>query len=403
MRLATSPRSLGPAPATTSSPGLPYAAIVGMGYVGLPTGIGFASAGFRVTGIDSSEARLEHIQAGELDISPAQRTKLDAALSDPNFALSLNPDSLAAADVVVICVPTPVDERPAAGPPLPPRRLRHRGRARTERPDDRPDEHELRRDDARLPDQAARAPRLAGGQGRVRGVLAGADRPRQPDATSRTQCRASSAVRPTRARDAAARFLDAIAASIHRVSSPEAAELTKLYENTFRAVNIAFANEMADASRTLRPRHRRDHRRGRNEAVRVHAVRTGRRGGRSLHPMRPALPASGAARAEPARAGHRARYGGDRCTARASRAARRRAARRRWHRARGRARARGRSGIQAGRRGRSGVAGGRDHAPAGRVRAPTWPTTTRSYVRSGSTSSSRSCRSHAPVQRATTW
>jgi nucleotide sugar dehydrogenase len=40
-----------------------------------------------------------------------------------------------------------------------------------------------------------------------------------------------------------------IAAEVHVVSSPEAAELTKLYENTFRAVNIAFAYELAEVSR----------------------------------------------------------------------------------------------------------------------------------------------------------
>ena len=50
-----------------------------------------------------------------------------------------------------------------------------------------------------------------------------------------------------RAADVVAR----IAGHAHRVSSPEAAELCKLYENSFRAVNIGFANEMADASRRL--------------------------------------------------------------------------------------------------------------------------------------------------------
>jgi UDP-N-acetyl-D-glucosamine dehydrogenase len=47
----------------------------------------------------------------------------------------------------------------------------------------------------------------------------------------------------------AAWLLGRIASSVHLVSSPEAAELTKLYENTFRAVNIAFANEMAGVAR----------------------------------------------------------------------------------------------------------------------------------------------------------
>lgn len=46
-------------------------------------------------------------------------------------------------------------------------------------------------------------------------------------------------------------LLEATANMVHPVGSPEAAELTKLYENTFRAVNIAFANEMADIAREL--------------------------------------------------------------------------------------------------------------------------------------------------------
>ena len=250
MRLATSPRGLGPAPVETASPALPYAAIVGMGYVGLPTGIGFASAGFRVTGIDSSKARIEHIQTGEPDISPTLRAKLDAALADPEFALSVNPDSLAAADVVVICVPTPVDDAM------------------------RPDLRFLRAACATVVDHARNGQTIVltstsyVGTTRDflikplarRGLRAGRDvfvafsperidpgnRNYEPDAMPRVVGGASDACT-----DAAGRFLGAIAASIHRVSSPEAAELTKLYENTFRAVNIAFANEMADASRSF--------------------------------------------------------------------------------------------------------------------------------------------------------
>jgi nucleotide sugar dehydrogenase len=51
--------------------------------------------------------------------------------------------------------------------------------------------------------------------------------------------------------DAAVAVLSGYANSLHVVSSAEAAEMTKLYENTFRAVNIALANEFADISRTL--------------------------------------------------------------------------------------------------------------------------------------------------------
>jgi UDP-N-acetyl-D-glucosamine dehydrogenase len=47
-------------------------------------------------------------------------------------------------------------------------------------------------------------------------------------------------------------LLEPICASLERVSSPEAAEMAKLYESTFRAVNIALAFEMADACRLQR-------------------------------------------------------------------------------------------------------------------------------------------------------
>jgi nucleotide sugar dehydrogenase len=47
----------------------------------------------------------------------------------------------------------------------------------------------------------------------------------------------------------AAEILRHTCRNLHRVSSPEAAEMVKLYENTFRAVNIAFAFEMAEACR----------------------------------------------------------------------------------------------------------------------------------------------------------
>src|SRR6476619_4801363 len=49
----------------------------------------------------------------------------------------------------------------------------------------------------------------------------------------------------------AAAVLRHTASSLHAVSSPEAAEMTKLVENTFRAVNIALANEFSDAAREL--------------------------------------------------------------------------------------------------------------------------------------------------------
>ena len=69
-------------------------------------------------------------------------------------------------------------------------------------------------------------------------------------------------------------LLGRYAHSVHPVGSMEAAEMTKLLENTFRAVNIALANEFAEACRVARHSgHGGHHRRG-DETVRVHAVRS---------------------------------------------------------------------------------------------------------------------------------
>ncbi|RAS29310.1 UDP-glucose/GDP-mannose dehydrogenase family protein [Streptomyces avidinii] len=49
-----------------------------------------------------------------------------------------------------------------------------------------------------------------------------------------------------RSTELAASLLAGTASFVHRVDSPEAAEMSKLWENTFRAVNIALANELAE-------------------------------------------------------------------------------------------------------------------------------------------------------------
>ena len=114
---------------------------------------------------------------------------------------------------------------------------------------------------------------------------------------------------------AAEGLIEKIAARVHPVSSPEAAELTKLYENSFRAVNIAFANEIAGVGRRF----------GLDPLEVIEAAGTkpygfmafypgsGRR--RALHPVRPALLAVGATRRAGDGAGARAGDEADRRTA----------------------------------------------------------------------------------------
>ena len=94
-------------------------AVVGMGYVGLPTALAFHQAGFEVLGLDTSPARLAAIRNGDVDLLAEDHLRLGLALDDAaRFRLTADPDVLGRADAVLVCVPTPVDRHnvPVLGP-----------------------------------------------------------------------------------------------------------------------------------------------------------------------------------------------------------------------------------------------------------------------------------------------
>ena len=86
-------------------------AVLGLGYVGLPTGIGLADGGAKVTGVDVSERRLQDMREGSVDLAAGERERLQSAIELDELMLTSSPGALEAADAVVICVPTPVDDR----------------------------------------------------------------------------------------------------------------------------------------------------------------------------------------------------------------------------------------------------------------------------------------------------
>ena len=85
-------------------------AIVGLGYVGLPTALTMHASGARVLGIDDSRARLNEICAGDADLLEFDRIRLAEALLDEQFTVTNDADPLSEAAAIVICVPTPIDE-----------------------------------------------------------------------------------------------------------------------------------------------------------------------------------------------------------------------------------------------------------------------------------------------------
>lgn len=85
--------------------------VVGLGYVGLPLALEFAKKGFRVLGIDIDKDRILHIKKRESYISDITTEELGKIIASGKFKASGNFDALKEADVVIICVPTPLKRK----------------------------------------------------------------------------------------------------------------------------------------------------------------------------------------------------------------------------------------------------------------------------------------------------
>jgi UDP-N-acetyl-D-glucosamine dehydrogenase len=83
------------------------AAVVGLGYVGLPLLVAIHGGGFPVVGVDSDETKIEALEARRSYITDVADSEL-AVLDDATF--SATPDVLADADVIVLCLPTPLTD-----------------------------------------------------------------------------------------------------------------------------------------------------------------------------------------------------------------------------------------------------------------------------------------------------
>lgn len=218
--------------------------VIGLGYVGLPLAAAFAGAGYDVLGFDADAARVTAVNAGTSPIADVPADRLLGLVEDGFLQSTDEPARLAEMDAISICVPTPL------------------GKTRD------PDISHV----VEATRQVARS--LRRGQlivlesttypGTTREVLlplleetglrAGVDfflafSPERIDPGNR-EYDVRNTPKVVGGLDAAS---TALAALLYRqaietvvtVSSPEAAEMVKLLENTFRAVNIALANETA--------------------------------------------------------------------------------------------------------------------------------------------------------------
>ena len=87
-----------------------HVAVFGQGYVGLSLACAAAGRGLPVAGIDVDRARVQELEAGLLRVPGVNGRDFSAGLASGLLRFTSNPETVARADVVVICVPTPVKD-----------------------------------------------------------------------------------------------------------------------------------------------------------------------------------------------------------------------------------------------------------------------------------------------------
>jgi UDP-N-acetyl-D-glucosamine dehydrogenase len=219
-------------------------AIVGLGYVGLPLAIAFVEAGLTVEGIDANAPRVAELSAGQSPIDDIPNDRLAAALERGLRVVAPAEATIAAADVVIVCVPTPItrSKDPDLGPVLSAAALirKHLKKGQL-----------VILQSTTFPGTTTGPFREALERG---GLKAGTDfdlafapervNPGDPASASKDVPRLVGATTPE-ATQRAAELLGCINNRVIQLSSPDAAELAKLLENVFRNVNIAFVNQLA--------------------------------------------------------------------------------------------------------------------------------------------------------------
>lgn len=225
-------------------------AIIGQGYVGLPLAVAFARVGFPVVGIDTDLDRVGALNAGRSYIQDVDSAELGELVRQGRYVATSDATVLADSDAVIICVPTPLGK--SKDPDISFVMAAVDQVAAHLRPGQL-----VVLESTTYPGTTEELllPRLQTRGGRVGRNFHLAFSPERidPGNPSFTVCaipKVVGGVTPA-CRRLTALLYRQIVSRIVEVSSPKVAELAKLYENVFRNVNIALANELALMCRHL--------------------------------------------------------------------------------------------------------------------------------------------------------
>jgi UDP-N-acetyl-D-glucosamine dehydrogenase len=218
--------------------------VIGIGFIGLPLAVAHAKAGFDVVGVDHDHIRVAQLTKGLNYLRDVRDDDLASAVASGKLTATTDFDSIRDFDVIVICVPTPVTASKDPDTSF----VRHAGELIAAQ---------------LLPGrlitlESTTYPGLTEDVLRpifdTSGLKAGQDYflafspvrsdPGNAELSALNVNKIVGALTPA-CLDVATTFYKQTIPEVIAVSSPKVAEITKVFENTFRAVNIALVNELA--------------------------------------------------------------------------------------------------------------------------------------------------------------
>jgi UDP-N-acetyl-D-glucosamine dehydrogenase len=217
--------------------------VVGLGYVGLPLVVAFAQAGEEVIAVDVDQRKVDSLIVGESYVEDIPSEALRAVL--PRVHASAHYAPLARAEAVIVCVPTPLTEN--REPDLAPLRASAQALAHVVQAGQlivlESTTYPGTTREMLLPILEQHSSLKVGADLNVAFSPERVD-PGRTDYTLKNTPKVLGGITQA-CGDRAAELYGRVCDEIVRVSTPEAAEMTKLLENIFRSVNIALVNEMS--------------------------------------------------------------------------------------------------------------------------------------------------------------
>jgi UDP-N-acetyl-D-glucosamine dehydrogenase len=225
--------------------------VIGLGYVGLPLAVEKAKAGYEVLGFDVQEDKVEKVNKGINYIGDVVNEELEDIVKNKRLSATADYDRIAECDAVMICVPTPLDK--------------------FKQPDLIYVEASTKEVAKRIHSETLVVLESTTYPGTTEeimlpilensGLKAGVDfylaySPERVDPgnitfKTKNTPKVVGGVTEKCTKVAQALYESVLDAKVFTVSSPKEAEMSKILENSFRIVNIAFINEMAVVAKKM--------------------------------------------------------------------------------------------------------------------------------------------------------